>query len=103
MQPARAEMTSQRFCSMSTQTEKLEKDYYRVLERTQKGSLNITEWLLWYGDCLKGAIQASEALLSQVISKALFRKTHGSAILNKRQHLMINKLLDDFYGQLTTY
>lgn len=49
---ARADGTPQRFYSMSAQIEAGRKDYYLILERTQRGSTDITPWMEWYLDCL---------------------------------------------------
>ena len=102
MQLAKAEKTSQRYYSVSAQIELQKKDYYKTLEKIQKGSLDITEWILWYLSCLIDALNATEATLSKVLIKAMFWKKHVSTIMNERQHLMINKMLDDFYGKLNT-
>jgi len=102
MQLARAEKTSQRFYSLSDQIEHDKKSYYNILESTQKGPLDVTNWLLWYLESLSKALNRSKELLSKVLVKANFWTKHASTILNKRQHKMINILLDDFFGKLTT-
>lgn len=102
MQLSRADATPHRFYSMSAQIERQKEEYYDILEKSQKGSMNITEWLIWYLSCMLNALGSSELLLSKVLDKAKFWKIHASAIINERQKLMINKLLDDFYGKLTT-
>lgn len=109
MQLARADKTHQRYYSMSAQIERQRKVYYEILEKTQnvsasgpKGSLDITNWLAWYLQCLIGALEATDETLAKVLTKAKFWEKHASAIINKRQKIMINKLLDDFYGKLTT-
>ncbi len=102
MQLARADKTSQRFYSMSAQIRKERKDYYELLEQTQKGTSNITAWLQWFLECLHRAIKATDESLATVLTKAKFWKTHATTILNERQKLMINKLLDGFSGKLNT-
>lgn len=102
MQLCRADETPHRFYSMSAQIEQQKKEYYDILEITQKGSLDITEWLNWYLSCMQNALKSSELLLSKVLDKAKFWKKHSSTIINERQKQMINRLLDDFYGKLTT-
>ncbi len=98
----RADNNAQRFYSMSGQIRQQRKAYYEVLEKTQKGRLDITEWLLWYMQCMQNALLASENILSRVLKKARFWDIHRNAVLNERQHLMLNKLLDGFDGKLTT-
>ncbi|MFH1321649.1 MAG: Fic family protein [Bacteroidota bacterium] len=102
MQLARADKTNQRFYSMSAQIERQKKAYYDILEKTQKGSMDVTDWLQWYLKCLIGALEATDVTLAKVLTKAKFWEKHASTIINERQQLMINKLLDDFYGKLNT-
>jgi len=87
---------------MSAQIRVERKEYYNVLEKTQKGHLDVTEWILWFLNCLTNAINATEDILSKVLFKAEFWKEHSTTILNARQQRMINKLLDGFTGKLTS-
>ncbi len=99
---ARSDDTSQRFYSMSSRIRAERKDYYNILEKTQKGTLDITEWLVWYLKCLGNAFNSSDIILSKVLYKHKFWTRFASLTLNSRQIMLINKLLDDFSGQLTT-
>ena len=92
----------QRFYSMSTQIQKDRKSYYDVLEKTQKGNLDITEWIYWFLNTLQRAIINSEETLTLVIRKHKFWNTYGSLIKNERQKKVLNKLLEGFTGNLTT-
>jgi len=98
----RSDDTPQRFYSMSSQIRTARKEYYNILEKTQKGTLDITEWMLWYLKCLTDAINSSDIILSKVLSKHKFWIKYSSKALNSRQILMINKLLENFEGQLTS-
>ena len=102
MQLARADGTAQRFYSMSAQIRKERNAYYAILEKTQRGDLDITEWLGWFFECLDRALNAPEEILSLIFKKASFWKKHEKTIFNPRQVLMLNKLLDKFEGKLTT-
>lgn len=102
MQLARADETPQRFYSMSAQIRKERKEYYDILETTQKGSLDITHWLLWFLKCLDRAIAATDETLAGVLKKARFWEKHAATPLNDRQRTMLNKLLDGFDGKLNT-
>lgn len=102
MQLARADGSAQRFYSMSSQIRKERKAYYDVLEKTQKGGLDITEWLQWFLNCLLSALNATDDTLSKIILKAKFWEKYSSTQLNDRQRLMINKLMDGFDGKLTS-
>ena len=102
MQLARADGTAQRFYSMSAQIRKERKEYYDILEATQKGSLDITHWLTWFLLCLTRAIAATDETLSGVLRKVKFWEKHAATFLNERQRTMLNKLLDGFEGKLKT-
>ena len=99
---AKAEKSSQRFYSMSAQIKLERKQYYDILEVTQKGSLDITNWLIWFLECLYSAINNSENTLKRVFSKAVFWQTHENTSLNERQKKILNMLLDGFKGNLTS-
>ena len=99
---ARSETTAQRFYSMSGQIQQERNDYYRVLERCQKGSLEITAWIEWFLNCLRWAIGASEKTLELVLAKAAFWKLHAGQSFNDRQRKVLNRLLDGFDGKLTS-
>ncbi|MEP7238938.1 MAG: Fic family protein [Ferruginibacter sp.] len=102
MQLARADGTAQRFYSMSAQIRKERNAYYDILETTQKGTLDITDWLSWFLHCLQRSLQATDETLAVVLHKARFWEQHAKTVLNNRQVLMLNKLLDGFTGKLTS-
>jgi Fic family protein len=85
---ARTDGCSQRFYSISAQIRKERKEYYRILENTQKGDLDITGWLLWFLNCFFNALESSEKLCEKVLLKAKFWKEHSSTLLNLRQKLV---------------
>jgi Fic family protein len=99
---ARAEQTAQRFYSLSAQIQKERKKYYEMLERTQKGSLDVSDWLEWFLGCLLRAMQDAELTLSAVLGKARFWQRWAATPFNERQIKLINRLLDGFDGKLTT-
>ena len=99
-QLARADRTSQRFYSMSAQVLKSKTGYYSILESTQKGSMDISQWLAWYFERLTEALEATDETLSKVLLKAKFWEKHMTTQLNERQVKMINALLGDFAGKL---
>ncbi|OUC56136.1 cell filamentation protein Fic [Sphingobium sp. GW456-12-10-14-TSB1] len=98
---ARAEATAQRFYSMSSQIRTERKAYYDMLERAQKGDLDITPWLLWFIDCLDRAFDGAETILANVMRKARFWESVAGQPLNERQRKVVNRLLDGFEGKLT--
>lgn len=99
---SRAEQPAQRFYSLSAQIQRERKDYYDMLERTQKGSLDVTEWVEWFLGCLLRAVQGADSTLSAVLSKARFWQRWAGTPLNDRQIKLINRLLDGFDGKLTS-
>lgn len=102
MQLARADGSPQRFYSMSAQIRLERNAYYDILERTQKSSLDITNWLMWFLDCLDRALQETEHTLGGVLKKAQFWDTYATIQISNRQRIILNKLLDGFEGKLTT-
>ncbi len=61
--------------------------------------MDITDWLLWFPDCLTSALRATDQILARVLAKATFREQHRATRLNeRRQRLLINKLFDGFDG-----
>lgn len=99
---ARADGSAQRFYSLSAQIQRERKAYYDILERTQKGSLDITDWLAWFLKALQAAIDHAQAGLDAVLFKARAWRQWGAMSLNDRQVKMLNRLLDGFDGKLTS-
>jgi Fic family protein len=99
---ARSDNTSQRFYSVSSQILEERKAYYDILEKTQRGDGDITNWLLWFLSCLERTLINTEKILESTIIKAKFWEQHSQTSLNDRQRIMLNKLLDGFDGKLTS-
>jgi len=99
---ARSEDSPQRFYSMSAQIRLERKAYYDLLDATQKGNLDVTEWLDWFLGCLDRAFDGAEQTLAAVFQKAEFWKKHAAAKINERQRDILNRLLDGFEGKLTS-
>jgi Fic family protein len=99
---ARSENSSHRFYSLSKQIQLERKAYYDVLEKTQKGELEITTWIQWFLSCLERAIEDALSALDAIKNKAQFWESLAKVPLNERQRKMINRLLDGFEGKLTT-
>ncbi len=99
---AQADNSTQRFYSMSAQIRIQRKEYYEILEKTQKGDLDITEWMKWFLSCLINALKSTNAILSRVLLKADFWNKHSKTIINERQKKILNKLLEGFEGKLSS-
>ncbi len=99
---ARSEGSAQRFYSMSAQIRIERNAYYDILESTQKDGLDITSWLEWFLGCLDRAFDHAEGTLSKVLARARFWEKHAGESFNDRQRDMIIRLLDGFFGKLTS-
>jgi Fic family protein len=102
MMLARSDGSPQRFYSMSAQIRKERKDYYEILEETQKGDLDITPWLEWFLDCLGRSFEGAESILGTVLRKARFWEQRADTAFNDRQRTVVNLLLNGFEGKLTS-
>ena len=99
---ARADEMPHRFYSMSAEIRKQRKRYYEMLEKTQKGSLDITNWLEWFLDCLEAALLDTEKSISTILQKAAFWDKYRLVSMNERQIKMVNLFWDGFDGKLTS-
>jgi Fic family protein len=88
---------------MSSQILEERKGYYDVLAKTQAGSLDITEWLTWFLECLDRAIEQSSRISDSALEKELFWQDlkKRNLALNARQKKVLNKLFSGFEGKLT--
>ena len=98
---ARADGSPQRFYSLSAQIQRERKAYYDILERTQKGPIDVTEWLAWFLEMLQRAVENAQTNLDVVLIKTRFWHHHADLPFNERQIQLINRLLDGFTGKLT--
>lgn len=99
---ARADSSPQRFYSLSAQIQRERKDYYDILERTQKGTMDVTQWLAWFLGTLNRAVESAHSTLEKVLVKALFWQRLAGVALNERQLKLLNRMLDGFEGKLTS-
>ena len=99
---ARSDDSSQRFYSMSNQILLERKVYYETLQKLQYEDGDITQWIVWFLNCLYRALKNTEQTVEKVLYKADFWDKHKTTELNSRQRLMLNKLLDGFDGKLKT-
>lgn len=99
---ARADDSSLRFYSLSNQMLIEREVYYDTLQKIQFKDGDITKWIKWYLNCLYRALKNSELTVNKVLYKSDFWDRHKNTVLNSRQRLMLNKLLDGFEGKLKT-
>ena len=99
---ARADNLGERFYSMSAQIELERKEYYTQLERQQRGTVDVTTWLDWFLDCLGRALTNTNETLANVLYKAQLWNYVNQQTVNQRQRLILNRMLDNFKGYMTT-
>jgi Fic family protein len=100
---ARADGTQNRFYSLSSQIEVERKRYYEQLEKQQRATSDITDWLLWFLDCLGRAISNAEITLGNILFKAQLWDSINLKPVHDRQRLIINKMLENnFEGFINT-
>ncbi len=99
---ARTDGSPQRFYSLSAQIQRERRDYYDILERTQKGSLDVTNWLHWFLETLGRAIDTAQVTLDAVLGKTRFWHRWATTPMNERQVKLLNRLLDGFDGKLSS-
>ena len=99
---AQADGMPERFYSMSARIEKERKEYYAVLEKCQKGNVDITAWLEWFLACLGRAIEDAEKNIESAMRKGAFRTLLQQTEINSRQLKVLDLLLEGFSGKLTS-
>lgn len=99
---AQSDKSNQRFYSMSAQIRIERKQYYEILEKTQKGNLDITDWIVWFLNCLINSLISTDSILTRVLFKAEFWQKHIDTAINDRQRKLLNKIMDGFEGKLTS-
>ncbi len=99
---ARADGSPQRFYSLSAQIRRERQDYYEILERTQKGSLEVTDWLRRFLDNLQRAVDTAQRTVDAILVKTRFWQRWATTPFNARQMKLIKRLLDGCDGKLTS-
>ncbi len=99
---ARADKSEFRFYNVSSQINKDKNHYYDILERTQHGDGDITEWISWYAGTLSVALDEAEAVVSSVLNKSLFWQKAASVALSQRQTDTLNLFLDGYEAKITS-
>lgn len=91
---AQADSQSIRLYAMSSSILTRRADYYRILQETQRGDLDITAWMLWFLDVLNDSLEEALASVTRIQNKAKFWLIHHNAQLNAEQNRVLNRLLD---------
>ena len=77
-------------------------DYYRILEQTQKGSLEVTMWIQWFLETLLNSLKESSGLVDKIVTKAMTWQKLNKIALDNNQKKIITMMLDGFEGNLTS-
>jgi Fic family protein len=99
---ARADESTQRFYSLSAQIQRERAAYYEMLECTQQGGIDVTDWLVWFLATLHRAILHAHSALDVVLARARFWQRWASTPFNARQIKVLTRVLDGFEGNLTS-
>ena len=91
---AQDEQIGFRLYSMSLKISEERDNYYNILEKTQKGDGDLTDWLVWFMGCLERSILRSEVEVGHTLRKSKFWQQSAKVMLNERQKKVINRLLD---------
>lgn len=91
---AQGEAQAIRFYAMSTSILDDRSGYYRVLESSQKASLDITDWLMWFLQTLLRSLQQAITRIESVLGKTRFWQAHRESGLSVEQVKVLNRLLD---------
>jgi Fic family protein len=95
-----------RYYSLSSQIMADRESYYDILESTQKGSCEVTPWLVWFLKCFSRALERSHQIMNGAWSKAHFWQEYDKFKLSDRQKKAVNRLFDSgpegFEGGMTT-
>lgn len=102
MMLARGEKIGFRYYNVSSQINIDKRHYYDVLERTQQGDGDITEWLVWYLEKIVAALDNANTDVSQVLRKSMFWQRFAGVTVSERQRIVLNMFLDGCEGKINT-
>lgn len=98
---SRSDGSPRRFYSMAGYILRHRTNYYNAIERAQKGTPDITDWLVWFLEALQGSIEDSGRIVDEVLRRDAWWRSIDDVPLNERQRTMLQKLLNGFEGKLT--
>lgn len=102
MMLARGDKSQFRFYNISSAINNEKKHYYDILERSQKGDGDLTEWIKWYIETLISALDTSETMLNTVLNKTVFWQRASKTPMSERQTSTLNLYLDGYEAKITT-
>ena len=99
---ARGDGSPQRFYSLSSQIERDRARYYKVLEKTSRGGLDVTEWLEWFLQSVKRAVETAHGALDLALARTRFWQRWAQTPFNARQIKVIDRVFDGLDRKLTS-
>ncbi|GAA6132206.1 Fic family protein [Halopseudomonas sabulinigri] len=91
---AQAEPQAIRLHAMSASILANRAGYYRILEASQRGGLDITDWLEWFLTTLLHSLQEALARIERLLAKARYWQKRRTLALSVEQKKVLNRLLD---------
>lgn len=102
---ARASGASARLWSLSAQIEQERAEYYAQLKQAQRGTGEVTPWLVWMLGCMQRAIVLAQVRVQGVVDRVRFWDSHHHLEINARQRKLVSRMLlagaDGFEGGMT--
>jgi Uncharacterized conserved protein len=103
---AQDEKLKVRFYSVSSEIMNSRDEYYKILENVQRCRVDVTQWYLWFIQCVSTAIEHSQDIIANVLARFDFWNRHAQTQINDRQKKIVNRILEagpgNFTGGLTT-
>ena len=95
-----------RFYSVSYEIIRNRNEYYKILEDVQRCRVDVTQWYLWFIQCMSASIEHSQTIIADVLMRLDFWNKHAQTLINDRQKKVISRILEagegNFAGGLTT-
>ena len=102
MMLARVEKSEFRFYNVSSQINKDKNHYYNILEKTQRGDGDITEWVVWYAKTIIASLEEANTTVSTILNKSFFWQKMSATPMTERQTQMLNLFLDGYESKITS-
>lgn len=99
---ARSDHAHKRYYSISSAIKMASDEYYKTLEATSNGDLDITQWQSFFIDRVDKSLDIAQSVIDHALAKARFWDQHRSKGISPRQQFVINRLLDGFQGKMTS-
>lgn len=98
---AKGDKSKLRFYNISSAINRDKRHYYRLLEQSQRGDGDLTDWIEWYARTLIAALDESIRTVDRILQKSLFWQSASATAINQRQRQMLNLFLDGYQAKIT--